>query len=489
VNLHASLRQLLQEIGPGRMMNTAYDTAWVARLAELDEPIGEQALEWLRANQLSDGGWGSASSLYYHDRLICTLAAMTALAKSGRAQDRIRWQRATLALEQACKGLNVDTSGATIGFEMIVPTLMAEAEAMGLIERQDDHILGRLAKYRNAKLASLPGGMINRRVTVSFSAEMVGPDGLKLLDVEHLQEENGSVAYSPAATAYYALYVQHQDPAALRYLRQVTVDGGAPNVSPFDVFEQAWTLWNLSLSDALDDELIALCQPHLDFLEQAWQPGRGASFSARYAPKDGDDTSMAFEALLRFGRSVDRDAILSYEQNDHFVCYHREADPSTSVNVHVLGALRQAGLDAQHPAIRKIARFLQRTQTLQLFWFDKWHVSPYYPTAHAVIACAGYSEELVRDAVYWIAETQNPNGSWGYYMPTAEETAYCLQALAIWKQHCGPVPDTVLKRGVSWLSEHIEPPYPPLWIGKCLYCPKLVVRSSILSALAMATQV
>ena len=125
---------------------------------------------------------------------------------------------------------------------------------------------------------------------------------------------------------------------------------------------------------------------------------------------------------------------------------------------------------------------------LQLFWFDKWHTSPYYPTAHAVIACAGYNDTLVEDTIQWILETQSLAGSWGYYMPTAEETAYCLQALTIWKRHGGQVPAEALRRGASWLAEHMEPPYPPLWVGKCLYCPVLVVRSAILSALALVAQ-
>jgi hypothetical protein len=34
----------------------------------------------------------------------------------------------------------------------------------------------------------------------------------------------------------------------------------------------------------------------------------------------------------------------------------------------------------------------------------------------------------------------------------------------------------------------MDPPYPPLWIGKSLYSPGLVVRSAILSALSMGLQ-
>ena len=88
----------------------------------------------------------------------------------------------------------------------------------------------------------------------------------------------------------------------------------------------------------------------------------------------------------------------------------------------------------------------------------------------------------------WTLKTQNADGSWGCYLPTAEETAYCVQALAIWKRHGGRVPRDVLRRGAAWLAEHAEPPYPPLWIGKCLYGPELVIRSAVLSALILAKQ-
>jgi halimadienyl-diphosphate synthase len=489
VTMHQSIRRLLHEIGPGRMSSTAYDTAWVARLIELGEPIGEQALEWLRDHQLLDGSWGAEELKYYHDRLVCTLAAMTVLAKYGTRQDHDRVRLAQFALEEFSRGLEADPAGETIGFEMIVPTLLAEAESLGVIRPGQDHGLSRFGHYRQRKLASLPQGMINRFVTVAFSSEMAGPDALRLLDTENLKEKNGSVATSPSATAYYVLNVQPGDQVALEYLRGAVADtGGVPNVIPFDVFEQAWTLWNLALTDSLDDELLTLVQPRLDFLQAAWEPGRGVGHTIFYTPNEGDDTSLTHEVLARFGRPMDVEAVLHYEQQDHFRCFDLEANPSISTNVHVLGALRQSGLEAQHPSVRKALSFLHRMQTAGMLWLDKWHTSPYYTTAHVVIACAGYDDALIDDAIYWILATQSKNGSWGYYVPTAEETAYCLQALVAWTRNGGQVPSRALKRGRAWLADHAEPPYPPLWIGKCLYCPELVVRSAILSALALVTQ-
>jgi hypothetical protein len=141
------------------------------------------------------------------------------------------------------------------------------------------------------------------------------------------------------------------------------------------------------------------------------------------------------------------------------------------------------GLPIDHPAVQKIGKFLHNRRNSSSIWIDKWHSSPYYATSLAVIVCTGYMNELVEEAVEWMTATQNADGSWGYFLPTAEETAYCLKALLKWHQQGSNVPRDVLTRGTAWLAQHITPPYTPLWLSKSLYCPTLVVRSAILSAL------
>src|SRR5689334_18560192 len=173
-DLNRSFHQLLREIGPGRICSTAYDTAWVACLGELDEQLSQPALKWLSDNQLADGSWGTSAPFYYHDRIICTLAAMVALSKRGRrAQDRRRIDRGRWALERliqrAPQGIMTDIHGATIGCELIVPTLLAEAEALGIVPHYGDTLLGNAAPQRAVKLAQLKGFKVNRFTTVAFS--------------------------------------------------------------------------------------------------------------------------------------------------------------------------------------------------------------------------------------------------------------------------------------------------------------------------------
>jgi halimadienyl-diphosphate synthase len=102
------------------------------------------------------------------------------------------------------------------------------------------------------KLEKLNHRKINRFSTAAYSSEMVGSQGLDSLDVEHLQEDNGSVAYSPAATAFFARYVRPGDAAALAYLYQACQDGAASMYFPIDIFERAWGLWNLGLTRSLE---------------------------------------------------------------------------------------------------------------------------------------------------------------------------------------------------------------------------------------------
>lgn len=493
MNINNEIQKLLQEVGPGKMSNTAYDTAWVARLGEIDWDLGSKALNWLCENQLLDGSWGTSQPFYYHDRVISTLAAMIALTYRGRrAQDKIQIEKGLLALERislgATQGLTTDPNGATVGFEMIVPTLVAEAERLGIIKQQGDQILGRFRKMRDLKMSKLAGQKINRHITPAFSAEMAGSDHLSLLDINDLQEENGSVANSPAATAHFANFVSKSNNKAMAYLRKVVQnDGGTPFASPFDIFERAWVLWNLSLANLLDQELSQLYKPHLDHLISNWDNQFGTSFSETYTPKDGDDTSLTFSVLSRYNFPVSIETVLNYEEKDAFRCYPLESNSSISVNIHALEALKHAGFDNQHRSVQKILGYLKGTRINNSFWLDKWHTSPFYPTAHFIIAAYKFDTSMSSQAIDWILQNQKPDGSWGYSNnhPTAEETAYCIQALKVWNAKVAKISKERIALAESWLKNNFSPPYPSLWIGKVLYCPENVVKSAILSAIGL----
>jgi halimadienyl-diphosphate synthase len=485
---------LLKTLGTNHnMSHTSYDTASLALLGKNAEDLSTQALQWLSQNQLPDGSWGAKDVLYYHDRVICTLAAMIALTSRGRrAQDKVQIEKGRKALEWitsgATRGLASDPNGATVGFELIVPMLVEDAERLGIIKQQGNRILGRLSKLRETKMAKLSNLKINRYITPAFSAEMAGIDKTHLLDAENLQEDNGSVANSPSATAYFLQHIKPNNTKALSYLRESTTYGGAPFASPYDVFERAWILWNICLCELEDPTILSLSKPHIDFLKSAWRPDKGVGFAASYTPCDGDDTSVTFDSLAQFGETLNIDVLLNYEEKEFFRCYSLEANPSIGTNIHMLSAFKHSGIEKNHPSVTKIVNFLYKVRQENAYWVDKWHISPYYITSHAVIACLGYEDKLSKDSVEWILRTQKADGSWGMNISTAEETAYCIQALASWKRYGKDLPKGRIMQAKLWLESNLENFLPALWISKALYCPELVVRSAILSALILANK-
>lgn len=479
---------LLHRTGKGGLTGSAYDAGWLARLGEVAPALSGEALDWLRSHQLPDGTWGAAPHRYHHDRTICTLSAIAALARSGDPADLRRAQRARPGLVESLNRLAEDTAGETIGFELIAPLLLEEVVELGVVSTEVDDARTRLRAERERKLSRLPAGAVSNRSPLAHSAEMVGPDGGHLLDLDNLTAANGSVGLSPAATAYYTTVSEKND-SALSYLNMISdSDGGVPNVGPVDVFEITWTLWNIGLTshraEPTDEHRIGL----LKTIRDAWAPGRGASFGAGFTPEDGDDTALVFEVLSRAGQPVDLMALLSYAGPERFHTWPAERNPSVSTNVHALGALRAAGLPSDDPHVRKVLEYLAKVQDGTGRWVDKWHASPYYPTAHAVIAGVGLPEPCFERAVRWIEGTQGADGSWGHFGPTAEETAYSLQALVLARRAGLPVRADVIEHGYTWLSRHGLGPYPWLYIGKCLYSPDIVVRSTILSALLLVEE-
>jgi halimadienyl-diphosphate synthase len=303
------------------------------------------------------------------------------------------------------------------------------------------------------------------------------------LDVEKagsLQESNGSISASPSATAYF-LTKRPNDVAARRYISDVALAyrGKATQMFPFDLFETAWSLWNLFLAEVEGcDQQTAR---HVKDLKVLWDRGKGTSSSSHFSVVNVDDSAMVFRVLRLAGLEPDPDPLYQFEAEDHFICHLFERNPSTSANIRVLEALK--GVD--ECCVSKVSRWLRSVRLDGGYWVDKWHISPYYPTAHAVIALIGVDPDLASDAVQWILNTQQADGCWGYYdEPTAEETAYCLQALSMYDRHVEPLDRDVLIRGREGLLAR-RGEMPPLWIGKCLYVPVRVVEAAICSALTM----
>ena len=131
-----------------------------------------------------------------------------------------------------------------------------------------------------------------------------------------------------------------------------------------------------------------------------------------------------------------------------------------------------------------------REQVTQGYLCDKWHISPYYTSAHAVIALAGLDDDFAGQLTQWLLATQQKNGSWTFFpsYPAAatEETAYALLALMYQYKNGHKIPWQQIERGIHFLEgcDSSEKALPLLWIAKVLYAPYLIVESAIFAAFA-----
>ncbi|HYS37056.1 MAG TPA: hypothetical protein VEO01_15660, partial [Pseudonocardiaceae bacterium] len=141
--------RLLAGLGQRPVAAMAYATAWAARLtADGGRPVFPRARQWLREHQHADGSWGGVVPNPY-DRLVSTLAAVLALHE---ADDQ--WAAAAVRSGvDYLRGHATNWRGAVgepIGFEVVAPYLVQQADAAGLLFMGG---LGELAALRDDKLA------------------------------------------------------------------------------------------------------------------------------------------------------------------------------------------------------------------------------------------------------------------------------------------------------------------------------------------------
>lgn len=470
---------------PNAISPSAYDTAWLAWL----EP---RARDWLREAQHPDGSWG-AELEYYHDRVISTLSAINALAAtSTNGHDLQRIERGIKYLEKATLLLSHDPTE-TVGFELLAPSLLNIGQDLGLRLEQVAEALEPYEVTRRQKLALIPPEMLySRQSTVPHSLEFVGFDNLDRAAVAQLRFANGSIHNSPAATAFCDL-AGAGDPGGRSYLSALMEqnEGAVPTLSPFDWFEINWALLHLHLAEDLT-QFREDARHLIEKIEAGWGP-EGIGLAEGF-PAELDDTAAAFILLSAIRKAPDPTVFEEYEEEEHFHCYRLERNISLDVHTHLVTALRQLSDfprrdDMQLKAISVLGRYLQSD-----FITDKWHVSPYYSTAHVVIALSGLADNLIQNQIYWLCNTQQADGRWTFYPScrsvAMEETALTLLALLIVQKQNGSIPHRIIKRGMEYLKSNYREhdSLPRMWVAKGLYHPFHITRSIFLATFSLYHQ-
>lgn len=449
---------------------SAYDTAVgvMACAGKMDaEDLVARWRSWLGEHQLHDGSWGSAR-FEPHDRLVNTLAAMVALGPGHPAVDRgLRYLNDIIPQLRA---IIAETPGAqeSVAFELVVPELARRAAGLGLPLPYDD--LKWINDMGRHKLALVPPGAL-AHTTLAHTFEAIESTEVEL---STLVGADGSIGCSPAAAAH--AYGRWCDPTILRFLRSAaaaTGDGGLPTIYPYELFDQCWVLYYLALGGLPTEQL----HPAVVALSRRCGP-EGLAMAAHGVPADADDTAVLLWLRHSCGLPTALDVLDRFDTGHGYATYSYERTASASTNIHVLLALRTRPEIAAERIERTVAA-IRLARVNGAYWMDKWHLSPYYATSAAIVALVGVADDMHREAVEWIIDTQHPDGSWGLAAGSCEETANVVLALM-----SGPAnkPEAV-HAGMAYLrrNRYVEP-LPDLWIGKVLYCPQRVVRAAIEAA-------
>src|SRR5215204_459157 len=300
-----SVEEILKIEASRPIQPTDYDTCWVAGLTNPDGSVAyPDLLGQLLERQRPDGSWGGTIP-YAHDRLLTTLAIVLLLHRFGRRQrdhaqrlagERYIWQHARRLRYEAHR---------TVGFEMILPTLLSEAYELGVNLPYAQ--LRNYERERTRKLSILPTQrLFEVRTSALFSLEAFADE----IDVEGatgLLLEDGSMATSPSATAFLLSQVpdwRSRFTRSVRYLEELMLryDAGLPPIAPCDVFVRAWPMYYLYHGNLLAGHT-ELVKANCAYLLSHWGP-EGLGWSSTGLPES-DDTAMTLLALRRAGYEGD----------------------------------------------------------------------------------------------------------------------------------------------------------------------------------------
>ncbi|BCB79450.1 hypothetical protein Pflav_058600 [Phytohabitans flavus] len=411
IDVVAAARELVAglRIHPwGRVSTSVYETGRLVALAPWLRGHRER-VTYLMGGQREDGGWGGPDGYALVPTLSATDALLPEAGGAAAAADRgvavlHSWLRGPVSLPDMP------------AIELIIPALVESINA-------------RLHRHGRMPLPLPPeadGSALARLRAVLAAGRAVPEKLMHAWEVVHpfsLHERvDGPIGASPAATAAWLGNggAPAVDDPGRRYLEAVAdrYGGPVPCAAPITVFERAWVLsW-------LAEAGVPLAVPESLLRELDVAVGPTGTPAGRGLPQDADTTAMALSALAQLGAVREPDSLWAYETGTHFCTWQGEDGRSVSVNAHVLEAfghyLRTGPERASRyaDATRRLTTWLADQQDPDGSWLDRWHASPFYATACCALALDRFGEGpaarvAVDRAVDWVLDTQRPDGSWG----------------------------------------------------------------------------
>jgi halimadienyl-diphosphate synthase len=499
-----AVRELLAEVAEepsGHTSTSIYETGRLVALAPWLTGHGDR-IEYLLAQQRPDGRWGPPDGYALVPTLSATEAMLTVRATLGpdsRVVDAIG--RGAHALGRMLAGARAVPVPDTPAADLIVPALV------GAI---DD----RLARSGSGLRLPMPAGMDGRRLdSVRRLLTSGGPVPPKLLHAAEVVPDTvrdapgiqpgptGSIGASPAATAAWlgGPPATAAGRSALAYLEDAVkrYGGPVPCATPIAVFERSWVLSTLARAGVPVDPPPGLVRSLADAL------GADGAAAAPGLPPDADTTAVTVYALALLGNAPDPECLWAYEVGRHFSTWPGEDGVSVTTNAHVLDAFTVGPGSRtgrrRAAAVERVAGWLCERQRPDGAWDDRWHASEYYATSCCALALDAVGrrpgdplgrlvDRALDRALAWVLATQRPDGSWGRWAGTAEETAYAINVLLGTTR----TPDArVLRaaaRGCARLRQFEGEPLHPLWHDKDLYRPAAIVRATVLAATHLGRQ-
>ncbi|KAJ0053559.1 hypothetical protein Pint_03312 [Pistacia integerrima] len=374
-----TIRSMLDSMDDGEITISAYDTAWVALVEDVNGSRAPQfpcSLQWIAKNQLPDGSWGDDKIFSAHDRLINTLACVVALKSWNIHEDKCE-KGMRFFNENISKIDNENDEHMPIGFEVAFPSLLEIARSLEIEVTGNSAVLQKIYTKRNLKLTRIPRDIMhNMPTTLLHSLEgMPDLDWNKLLK---LQCQDGSFLFSPSSTAY--ALMQTKDDKCLKYLKRTVqrFNGGVPNVYPVDMFQRLWAvdrLQRLGISRFFQAEITQ----SMDYVYRYWTE-EGICWARNTRVHDIDDTAMGFRLLRLHGFDVSADVFQHFEKGGEFFCFAGQSNQAVTgiYNLYRASQTLFPGEKILDNAKQFSAKFLREKQAANEL-LDKWIITKDLP--------------------------------------------------------------------------------------------------------------